>query len=179
MYQLLTDDEIQRVIAQARQYGEPKHRLKYVALLTLLANYGPRISEALALRWRDVDFSRKTITLKTLKRRKPASRTLPLMDGVASTLADYRSTVNGDPRVFPFTAYGRCVVWHAFQVLLDRAGIPRKKVHALRHSAVSRWAELDVVLARDIAGHANISTTNEYAHVRRMQEKMQMLQAIT
>lgn len=178
MYLILSDEEIHRVIEQANQYGDPANRMKYVALLTVLANYGPRISEALRLEWTQIDFAHKTITFPTLKRRKPMTRTLPLLQGVADVLAQYRATVNGEPRVFPMTKNGRTIVWRMFQKLLVRAGIARIKLHSLRHACGTRLARIDLAVARDTLGHSSIGTTDKYIHAIRMQEQFAVLQAI-
>jgi integrase len=47
------------------------------------------------------------------------------------------------------------------------AGIPGLRVHDMRHSAISWWANAGIPLAevRDRAGHSNISVTSKYIHV--------------
>ena len=49
---------------------------------------------------------------------------------------------------------------------IEKAGIPGLRVHDMRHSAISWWANSGVPLAdvRDRAGHSNISVTNTYLH---------------
>ena len=48
-----------------------------------------------------------------------------------------------------------------------KAGIPGLRVHDMRHSAISWWANSGIPLAdvRDRAGHSNISVTSRYIHV--------------
>jgi integrase len=50
---------------------------------------------------------------------------------------------------------------------IEKAGIPSLRVHDMRHSAISWWANSGVPLAavRDRAGHSNISVTSRYIHV--------------
>ena len=175
---ILTDDEISRVLAQARQYGKPEDRTKWVALMTVLSNYGCRVSEALSLRWDQVDFGHGTITFPTLKRKKAMTRTLPLLPAVASVLQAHAASRNGDRRVFPMTAYGRCVAWRGFQTMLRRAGIPPIKLHALRHSCASRLVQQDLAMARDVLGHASVATTDKYIHAIRLREKFTAIGAI-
>jgi len=47
-----------------------------------------------------------------------------------------------------------------------KAGIPGLRVHDMRHSAISWWANSGIPLAavRDRAGHSNISVTSRYIH---------------
>jgi integrase len=48
-----------------------------------------------------------------------------------------------------------------------KAGIPDLRVHDMRHTAISWWANSGIALAavRDRAGHSNISVTSRYIHV--------------
>ncbi|HEY1823852.1 MAG TPA: tyrosine-type recombinase/integrase [Trebonia sp.] len=50
---------------------------------------------------------------------------------------------------------------------IEKAGIRGLRVHDMRHSAMSWWANSGVPLAdvRDRAGHFNISVTSRYIHV--------------
>lgn len=50
---------------------------------------------------------------------------------------------------------------------IEEARIPGLRVHDMRHSAISWWANSGVPLAdvRDRAGHSNISVTSRYIHV--------------
>lgn len=178
MYKILTDQEIHSVLEQAKHYGRKGEQAKWTTLMMLLANYGPRISEALRLTWDQFDAERKTLTMQTLKRKKPTTRTILLHDGMVKALQDYHATVNGDARIFPAPRHGRTIAWRAFQTMLIRAGIPRVKLHSLRHSSCTRWFEIDPILARDIHGHANISTTNAYLHAKDIQKKYAVVQPI-
>lgn len=50
---------------------------------------------------------------------------------------------------------------------ITKAGVPGFRVHDMRHSAISWWANSGIRLAdvRDRAGHSNISVTSKYIHV--------------
>ncbi|MGH3265392.1 MAG: tyrosine-type recombinase/integrase [Trebonia sp.] len=50
---------------------------------------------------------------------------------------------------------------------VEEAGIPGLRVHDMRHSAISWWANSGIPLpdVRDRAGHSSISVTNRYIHV--------------
>ena len=59
-------------------------------------------------------------------------------------------------------------VLHHFHRVLARAGLPKMRVHDLRHGAASLMAALGVParVAMEILGHSQISTTmNRYTHV--------------
>jgi integrase len=54
-----------------------------------------------------------------------------------------------------------------FTKILGRAGIKNGNLHTLRHTFVSRlvMAGADLTTVKELAGHANISTTMRYAHL--------------
>jgi len=176
----LSEEEIRKVLEQVETYGFKQDHSRWQALMSLLINYGPRISEVLLLTWEQIDFARQTVTFPTLKRRKPHTRTLPLFPEVAALLLAHQANKNSDPRVFPTKSLkaGKGCVWRAFKTMLKRAGLPHYKVHALRHTAATRFAQIDLVLAKEILGHANIATTSVYLWAVRMREQFAQLKAI-
>ncbi len=185
----LTDAQMAAVLREAVQYGkdQPKtHRWQrrpwWPAIMMLLMNYGPRLSEALLLRRADIDFAQRQITFVTLKRRHPTTRTLPLFPEVAAVLADYLATRrDADPLVFPHKSRhaARSLVWKVFQKLLERAGVPRTRVHTLRHSVATKLAQMDLATARAVLGHASLHSTTRYVHAVRLHEIFERLTPIT
>ncbi len=184
-FRTLTDEQMLAVVREAAQYGkdQPKtHRWQvrpwWVPLMMVLCNYGCRLSEALTLRRDQVDFSHMEITFPTLKRRRPTTRTLPLFPEVATVLHEYLATrTDADPLVFPHRNLhtARSLVWKVFQKLLERAGIPPTKVHALRHSVATKLAIMDLATARDVLGHASLMTTDRYIHATRLHDVFERL----
>lgn len=181
---LMTDEQMRQVLNEAGHYGlQPQDRARSKALFVVLATYGPRISEALLLRWQDVDFEKKTIILATLKQSKKdpatgvrhkvnASRTLPLLDEVAAQLLAYRKMAGPGEVIFP---RDRRSAWRAFKTILGRAGIDaRFRVHDIRHSVASRVAHAtrDPVIVRDLLGHSSISISDVYLHAIDFREKL-------
>jgi hypothetical protein len=184
---LIADKDLQRLLDEAGRYGQPQERARhpnrYSTLLAILATYGPRLSEALLLRWSNVDFNKKTITFPTLKQWKKdpatgrrnrvnASRTLPLLDDVVAGLLAYRKTAGPGEALFPTT---RRSVWRAFKIMLGRAGLDKRfRVHDLRHTAASRVAHAtrDPVIVRDLLGHSSISISDVYLHAIDFREKL-------
>lgn len=175
-YDVFTREEIGAVIAFAHHWGPRGRRKMWVALFTLLANLGARVSEALLLRWQDVDFERNQVNLRTLKQRDKQGRpaivydTLPLDENTRNALLAVR---NGDSPDSPIFRVNRHVTYNVFQRLLHRAGIPPRKLHALRHACATRILEEtgDLMLARDILRHRDISTTSTYLHSIKLREK--------
>ena len=154
---LLTEKEVQAIIDAATN---DQHRL-FIRFLYLTA---VRVSEALALRWRDVDLTEGMahVVGKGNKRRElfipPALRldfTLMWNEGVQPS-----------DTVFSFIKNRL----HALRIVQGLAKVAKidKPVtpHSFRHAHISHALKHGATLAelRDQAGHANISTTSLYAH---------------
>ena len=58
-------------------------------------------------------------------------------------------------------------VLRMFKKILQRAGLPHMPFHDLRHSAVTLLLQMGVPahVVQEIAGHADISTTQVYTHM--------------
>lgn len=88
---LYSDDEIQRLL-EAAENMQTRHALQpwtYYCLLGLLAVTGLRISEALNLQTRDIDWSEGVLTIRDTKFGK--TRLVPLHSSTLKVLADYAS----------------------------------------------------------------------------------------
>lgn len=136
------------------------------ALILLCAHGGLRISEALALRWEDLDLSRLLLRVRSGK--GGASRTVHMSSSLTESLARISGTPYRGP-VFR-NAYDRAfadptIPRNHLQVICRAAGVPYLGFHALRHTAGTRLLResnnLQLVAAH--LGHADISTTSIYA----------------
>jgi len=147
---------------------------------------GLRLSEALGLRWRDVDFGAGTLTVgaqlgpdgtRAPLKTAASAATVPLLPALAAELRAHRSRVAGQalarvqPDAFVFTTargrpHGRRNVLRAVYAAGDAAGLngegrERVGVHDLRHSfvAVALAAGLTLPEAAALARHANPRVT--------------------
>jgi integrase len=184
----LTDDTLTQAEAVKLLKGIEGHRLE--ALVTVALSIGLRRGEALALRWSDVDVQRKVLTVPgTLKRRpggglyvdRPktaaSAATVPLPDRCLKALARHRK-VQAEERLaagplwhdegFIFTTpIGTPIdgsnALKIFYGMCDLAGVPRRRFHALRHSAATlMWEQgvpLDVISAT--LRHSGLSITKD------------------
>ena len=179
-----SDEQIRKFLAAAT--GNRLEALFVVALTT-----GCSIGEVLGLRWRDFDPARKTLridrqlleidgelheeTPKAEKRR----RTIALPDAAVVALGHHRSAmkaegvgtdagdrvfvnVNGDP--IHRTVLSR----RTFATLIAKAGVPKIRLHDLRHTSatllLAEGVDLKVISKR--LGHSRIGVTADtYAHV--------------
>jgi integrase len=181
---IFSDDEVQRIVQQARQLG-PLDSLRpytYSTLFGLLAATGMRISEGLALRINDI--TPDGLLIRETKFRK--SRLVCLHDSVAAVLNRYltlRSKVVGnDDHIFVSHRGGHRLHYHVaaetFSFVLDAAGIngtlgmPRPRLHDLRHRFAikallacpdSRCKVTQHMLAlTTYMGHAHVGSTYWY-----------------
>lgn len=180
----LEPEEARAVIAavdRQSRCGERDH-----ALLLLLYNTGARVSEALALRARDLRLERPRQVRLLGKGRK--ERICPLWPETASALRRIiRAGSNEDilfknTRGMPLTrdgvAYllGKCVriAAESFPPLRTRRVTP----HVLRHSCAVALlqAGVDVSVIRDYLGHASVVTTSRYITTN-LQMKREVLEA--
>jgi integrase len=151
-------------------------------LVVLLLGSGMRVGEALGLDWRDVQDG-YVIVRKT----KTVVRAVPISADAEAAIASQRATT---PRLGPmepvFIQQNRSrktrrrermtagSAWHTFQRLLDEAGLPRMRLHDLRHGVatllVARGVHMRVVAEQ--LGHANPAmTARTYAHVVPQQQQ--------
>ncbi len=167
---------------------------QYVAFLLFLT-YGMRRGEVLALRYSDVDFSGGVIHVRQqidrlngkIKARElktaNSRRDLPLTDDVRAAILQHAEKNGVSALVYnphhELSTGGTIIVSEAgtpleprnlarcFNILIKKAGLPRIKIHAMRHMAATALKDLDVPIkdTQLILGHANIATTmNIYQH---------------
>jgi integrase len=163
-------------------------------LLVLLATAGVRLGEALALRWEDLDLERGRLAVRrTLQaqrgvglvfgapKTRTSNRTVVLTKRALRALRDHRirearrrdtaATWQNTGLVFTNRWGGPLHQSRANQALaraLDETGLPRIRVHDLRHTAATALLVLGVhpKLVQDFLGHSSIKTTlDTYSHV--------------
>ncbi len=148
---------------------------------------GMRASELRGLRWCDVDFDKKTLTVKQrvdrfnvigLPKSRAGQRTIPLSPMVLNTLKEWRVKSPKDGLVFPTQVgtpqlHGN-IANLAFYPLQRKAGIVTESggakygLHSLRHFCASHWIDsgLPVKKIQTWLGHASIKMTLDvYGHL--------------
>jgi integrase len=185
--QTLSEDQVRHLFEVT---AEHRHHTLWV----LLATTGLRIGEALALSWDDVDLQRGRLSVRRALQRQrgrglvfvePKSdtsrRTVPLPAGTALMLAGHRlrqeeqATVELDESrsrlVFP-NMEGRptdpTTLHRPFHRALETAGLPRLRIHDLRHTAATYLLGRQVhpKIVQTLLGHSTITLTlDTYSHV--------------
>jgi len=160
------DDCLQREqlpawFAAVRQIGNPViAAYLQTALLT-----GARREEVAGIRWEDVDFQWKAMTIRD---KVEGTRTIPLTPYVASLLA---CLPRRNEWVFssPAAASGRLQeprIMH--NKALTAAGLPALSIHGLRRSfgTLAEWVECPAGVSAQIMGHNPSATAEKHYRVR-------------
>jgi integrase len=168
---VLTDEEAGKLVESSGKSLRP------VVILAL--NTGMRKSELLALRWKDVDFSRRYVYVERSKNNR--SRKIPMNSTALEELRRLRR--NGSDYVFTKKRSPerlRCVAT-AFKTACRKAGIAGLRFHDLRHTFATNlvMAGVDLVTVKEILGHSDIAMTVRYSHPsdRRKMEAVERLAA--
>lgn len=171
-FRTLTPDEVRLVASRMNVPDE-------AALVVTAAFTGLRLGELLALRWHDIDFGLRRVHVRRSLSQAGAEKT-PKSGRVRSSLLvdEVIAVLDGLSRRELFTEPGDLVFCSSvgghlsdgmlrrrFYEALDAAGLPRVRLHDLRHGfgtlAVQAFPLSDV---QGYLGHAHISTTMRYVH---------------
>ncbi|MGD0058687.1 MAG: tyrosine-type recombinase/integrase [Verrucomicrobiia bacterium] len=125
-----------------------------------------RASEIQSLRWQDVDFQRRQITVHCGYTKNGETRTNPMTTRLETKLLRWKlSSGNGEGAVFGEFRYRK-----PFEASRDSAKLGKDAVfHTLRHTYISRlvMAGVNLRVVQELAGHKTISMTMRYAHLAR------------
>jgi len=180
---------------QARRFLEPAAETSLEAFSVLAVMMGMRIGELLALKWRDVDLDRHTAQVRaTVQRLGPSlvfsepksarsRRKVALPQMAVEALRRHRACQVEErlalgpawddlDLVFP-NGVGRPMEHsnlriRSFQPLLKKVGLPRIRLHDLRHTAATLLLlqGVHVKVVSEMLGHASIAITLDlYSHV--------------
>lgn len=156
----LCGGEPRRFLAAAERTDAPGR-----AFCRLLLFTGCRISEGLALCPERLDAEAGRVIFRTLKRRKPAFRAVPIPSDL---MRDLRRLARGKRPGEPLWTWCRQTAWRRVRAVMAEAGItgPHATPKGLRHGFGILNAERNVPmgLTQEWMGHARIDTTAIYQH---------------
>ena len=150
--------------------------LKHRIVLTLIYSAGLRSQEVINLKLSDIDYERKTIHIRQSKYKK--DRIVPLSDYMARGLKKYISVEH--PHIWLFNGkepdgrYSAKGLSWVMRECLKKTNIKKRvNLHSLRHSYATHLLEqgINIVIIKQLLGHAQISTTMIYLHVAQIPYK--------
>jgi integrase len=157
----LTKEETERLLEALKQCNSEV----LPDLVEFLILTGARKSEATQARWKDIDLEKGMWTVPMSKSGKP--RYIPLSKRALDILA--RRKTNGSEYVFPSPVTDGPIKYmhHAWDRVRSLAGLPDVRIHDLRHNFASLLVNHGRSLyeVQKLLGHADISTTQRYAHL--------------
>lgn len=129
---------------------------------------GCRLSEITSATWSNCDLNKKVLYIDSNSSKSKLPRELPLSEEAIKVLV--QSNTHGKFKylfVNPRTKTRYFSVHKAWNKIRNEAGLPKLRLHDLRHMAASELAgqgESILVIARYL-GHAQVSTAERYSHV--------------
>lgn len=175
--QILTQDEMQRLLIQAKEEG-------FYEMFLLDIATGMRRGELLALQWEDINFETGEIRINkqvqavngelivSQPKTKSSNRTIILPPAMLRMLMEYRK-VNQSRWLFPSpvkedSPRDPTSCRKRLSMILDHAGCKHVRFHDLRHLFSTQAIQygMDVKTLAATIGHASVETTlNIYSHV--------------
>ena len=170
-------------VATVKFTKEPRQRLRFLeseeeahlldkardplrSILILCIHSGLRLrSEALILRWSDVDLFRRSVTVSAAYAKSGQTRTVPLNSIVRAALERLPrigAFVFAKPNGMPYTYIRR-----SFNTACRKAGLTEVTPHTLRHTFATRLIEhgVDLRTVQELGGWAKIEMLVRYGHV--------------
>ncbi len=141
--------------------------LKPAVLLSL--NLGLRRGELFSLKWRDINFDQKILTVIAETAKSGATRHIPLNPEALAILKQWKDQA-GIKGTFVFTGKNGKPFFDlktAWKKILGKAEIKSFRWHDLRHSFASKLVMRDVNLnvIRELLGHSSYQMTLKYSHL--------------
>jgi integrase len=157
----------------------------YYPFVAFLLATGSRLSEAIGVRWQDIDLTKGTLTISeslSIKRagngysrhrketKRGTTRTLDLPEALRDLLASQPKGTPGDlvfksPKGYPI---GTSALRDKWVKVLKAAGVPYRNLHVLRHTCLSMALEEGTSLpgVAYLAGHSDLSMViRTYGHM--------------
>ncbi|MCI5823736.1 MAG: site-specific integrase [Candidatus Gastranaerophilales bacterium] len=153
----LKPDEEERLFKVLPEY------LKGIVIVAL--NTGLRKSNILELRWEQINFDFNFI--EVLENKGNKHLLIPLNEKLIQFFSN-KPDVERKGYIFinPETGLPYKDIKKAWSTALEKANIENFRFHDLRHTFATRLIEknIDIVVAKELMGHADISTTMIYVH---------------
>ena len=161
----LTQEQLKRLLAAI----DTDPNIQIANMMRLILNTGMRRGECFKLKWADIDFDRRFITIKDPK--GGPDQHIPLNDSAFTLLSNHPRTANSD-YVFPgVDGKQRQSAQQAVNKIKKAAGLPKnfRPLHGLRHLFATMLAssgKVDMYQLQRLLTHKDPRMTQRYAHLR-------------
>ena len=164
--EVFSPEEVERLVTQGTE-GDPLAR----AFLMTVYGCGLRLSEAIHVQVSDIDSARHQLRVSAPKGGR--QRLVPLSDNLLKELRTWYKVHR--PKKWLFSQgpdeepINRSTGQNLYYRARRRAGLQNKNgIHSLRHSFATHFLEngLEITIVQQFLGHASLSTTARYLHVR-------------
>lgn len=160
----LSKEELQSLLHACKEH---KNRNLY-GMVLMAASLGMRFGEIVDLKWKNIDFEHRLITLEVTKNQDV--RVLPMPDQIYSFLKSRNQSNQAEEYVFPSKDSSKrhpySMIRKAFQSVLKQLGLNDIVFHSLRHTAASHLAMSGATQGElmEVLGHRSPVMTRRYAH---------------
>jgi integrase/recombinase XerD len=162
---ILTTEDVQRLFSDGLSAARDR------ALFGLCLYTGCRISEALSLRWEDIQADLITFRRRNTKG-KLATRAVHIHPHLQAFLDAYRSPMTVHGYLFPGrsphpTPLTRFMADKILRMACDRIGLHGISTHSFRRTALTTMSNAGIPLRhiQDISGHRSLSSLQRYLEV--------------
>lgn len=169
---LVAQDEEEALLAEfVRRNSHHQTSINMVLVYQMALALPRRAGELTRIRWADVDFSRRTLTIRDVKhptRKVGNDQVVPLL-GAAFTLLDQIPKL--EERIFPYNTESMEAAFERARDRIAATGMPKIKdlrFHDLRHTGITMlfWAGLKIEEVAQVSGHSNWAQLKRYTHIR-------------
>lgn len=164
----LPEDNLKvRTVSEAEEGALMKCCLPYQQDLVRFAlNTGLRLGDIVGLKWKEVDWERRTITVQVRKTRR--MQELPLNVDALSVVRAADAVRKQSEFVFynPMTGEPWKDLWLGFKKACRKAGIEAVTWHTFRHTFATRLlrAGVSFMTVKRLLGHSSSKITERYVH---------------
>ena len=165
-----TDEELLSLLKKPDMNSCSFSRYKTWVFENYLLGTGNRLSTALSVKIKDVDFEGASIRLTTTKNRR--QQIIPLSYSLSQVLREYLSIRGGAPEDYLFCdEYGNQAKEQTYRQLVRRYNLSRNVMktscHLFRHTFAKHWiiAGGDIFRLQKILGHSDLTVTKEYVQM--------------
>ena len=179
---ILTKEEESQLLSQFNTRYPTSFRNRTMILLAL--NTGMRIGDLVKLEWEDIELDTGRCHIKDGKGSK--DRVIFIRPKILSEMIDMSQKMGKKPEGFVFTTLqGKPIKTPYLRRMIaekaKKAGIKKRvHFHLLRHTYLTRLygRTKDIRVVQEVAGHADISTTQIYTHVSGEDVRRAMLETV-